>query len=174
MSIRKPGGIAAERAPLRAVRMRARGARRALDRSIALIPFIDFLLVLVIFLLVSFGRQAISHAELELPDATHIDSRPEYVPLISIRSSGVMLGDERVADARALAENANLETIAPLVGRLETMRTNWQFLHPGEAFRGGVIIAADREVDYRVVRKVMHSAAVAGYADLSFAVDRAD
>ena len=39
-------------------------------------------------------------------------------------------------------------------------------------FPGMVILQADQKIDYRVIKKVMFSAAQAGYANVSFAVNR--
>jgi biopolymer transport protein ExbD len=45
-------------------------------------------------------------------------------------------------------------------------------LHPGDAFPGTVILQADVAIDFRVIKKVMFTAAQAGYTNVSFAVNR--
>ncbi|HEY8428294.1 MAG TPA: hypothetical protein VIL20_07965, partial [Sandaracinaceae bacterium] len=55
---------------------------------------------------------------------------------------------------------------------LETLKRNWSILHPNEQFSGTVILQADRGVDFRVIKKVMFSAAQAGYTNVSFAVNQ--
>jgi biopolymer transport protein ExbD len=45
-------------------------------------------------------------------------------------------------------------------------------LHPSENFTGTVIVQADRNVDFKVIKKVMYSCAVAGYQNVNFAVQQ--
>ena len=54
---------------------------------------------------------------------------------------------------------------------LETLKRNWSILQPGRPFPGNVILQADIDIDFRVIKKVMFSAAQAGYANVSFAVE---
>jgi biopolymer transport protein ExbD len=84
----------------------------------------------------------------------------------------VTLDGRRMADTQTLAASAGLERIEQLVQDLETLRRNWNILHPREPFPGTVIIQADRAIDFRVIKKVMFSAAQAGYSNISFAVNQ--
>ena len=80
----------------------------------------------------------------------------------------MLLALERMRGCRVRA----LERIEQLVQDLETLKRNWSILHPQQPFAGTVIIMADKNTDYRVVKKVMFSAAQAGYSNISFAVNR--
>jgi biopolymer transport protein ExbD len=91
--------------------------------------------------------------------------------MISINRQVVMLDGRRMADTASLASTAELTRIEQLVQDLETLRRNWTILHPSQPFPGTVIIQADVNTDYRVVKKVMFSTAQAGYANISFAVN---
>jgi len=56
MPIHKPDRVLLHHIPLKFVRNRvAGGSRKSLDTSIPLVPFIDFLITLVVFLLSSFS-----------------------------------------------------------------------------------------------------------------------
>ena len=59
-----------------------------------------------------------------------------------------------------------------LIQDLETLKRNWSILHPTDPFAGTVILQADGSIDFRVIKKVMFSCAQAGYANISFAVNR--
>jgi biopolymer transport protein ExbD len=83
----------------------------------------------------------------------------------------VTLDGRRMADTPTLTATAGVERIEPLIQDLETLQRNWNILHPREPFPGTVIIQADREIDFRVIKKVMFSAAQAGYTNISFAVN---
>lgn len=173
--VHTPGKVLLHHIPLKFVHDRvAGGNRRAVDVSIALIPFIDFLITLVVFLLTSFsasGELLAQRPNLVMPVASHVVDL-EVAPIIAIDPQVVTLDNRRMADTATLAASANLERIEQLVQDLETMRRNWSVLHPREPFQGTVVLQADRNVDFRVVKKVMFSAAQAGYTNVSFAVNQ--
>jgi biopolymer transport protein ExbD len=174
MTVHQPGRRLLHEIPLKFVHDRvAGGGRKAVDVSIALIPFIDFLIVLVLFLLMSFsasGELLAQQPTITLPDATHATDL-EVAPVIAIDARVVTLDGRRMADSQSLAQSAELERIEQLVQDLETLKRNWSVLHPTKPFEGAIIMQADRGVDFRVVKKVMFSAAQAGYANVSFAVN---
>ena len=141
--------------------------------SIPLVPFIDFLIVLVVFLLMSFsasGELVAQKPSITMPSAANTDTL-EISPIIAIDDRVVTLDGMRVADSSTLAQSASVERIEQLVQNLETLKRNWSILHPAEPFSGMAIIQADKEIDYRVIKKVMFSAAQAGYSNISFAVN---
>jgi len=160
--------------PLKFVHDRvAGGGRKATDIPIALVPFIDFLITLVVFLLTSFsasGELMAQRDNLRMPTAANVEDL-EIAPIVAIDAQVVTLDNRRMADTRTLADNPNLERIEQLVQDLETLKRNWSVLHPREAFTGVVILQADVNVDFRVIKKVMFSAAQAGYTNVSFAVN---
>lgn len=176
MPVHQPGRVLLHRVPLKFVRDRvAGGGRKGVDVSIALVPFIDFLIVLVVFLLMSFsasGELLAQKPTITMPDATHaVDLEPQ--PVIAIDNRVVTLDGRRVADAQSLAQSAEMERIEQLVQDLETLKRNWSVLHPSDPFTGSVILQADQKVDFRVIKKVMFSAGQAGYSNVSFAVNKA-
>lgn len=175
MPVKKPEKELLHHVPLKFVRSKvAGGGRKSVDTAIPLIPFIDFLITLVVFLLSSFsasGELLSQRPNLVMPNASNAVDL-ELAPIVAIDSHVVTLDGRRMADTPTLAQSAGLERIDALVNDLETMHRNWSILHPRDPFPGTVIIQADRDVDMRVVKKVMFSAAQAGYANISFAVNR--
>lgn len=174
-SIHAPGKRLLHAIPLKFVNDRvAGGGRKGVDVAIALVPFIDFLITLVVFLLMSFsasGELLAQRPNLVMPTATNAVDL-EMAPIISIDPQIVMLDNRRMADTQTLAANASLERIEQLVTDLETMKRNWSVLHPREPFSGAFILQVDRNIDFRVVKKVMFSAAQAGYTSVNFAVNQ--
>jgi len=175
MPIHTPGRRLLHEIPLKFVHDKVSGGgRRSVDASIALIPFIDFLVTLVVFLLSSFsasGELLAQRQGLIMPEASNAVDL-EIAPIISIDSQVVMLDNRRMADTGDLMASHNLERIEPLVQDLDTLHRNWSILHPRDQFTGTVIMQADRGVDFLVIKKVMFSAAQAGYTNISFAVNR--
>jgi len=175
MAIHKPGKVLLHHIPLKFVRKKvAGGGRKAMDHEIPLVPFIDFLITLVVFLLTSFsasGELLAQQPNLKMPDARHVTDL-EIQPIIAINPEVITLDGRRMADTPTLAADARVERIEQLIQDLETLKRNWSILHPSEPFSGTVIMQADRNIDFRVVKKVMFSCAQAGYANVSFAVNR--
>lgn len=175
MPVHTPGRVLLHHIPLKFVKNRvAGGGRKPIDASIALVPFIDFLITLVVFLLSSFsatGELIAQQPSIKMPDATNAVDL-EIAPIIAIDANVITLDGRRMADTRTLAAQPQLERIERLVQDLETLKRNWSILHPAEPFPGTIIMQADEAVDFRVIKKVMFSAGQAGYANISFAVNR--
>ncbi len=172
MAIKKPGPVLLHHIPLKFVGG-GHGGKKSLDMSIPLVPFIDFLIVLVVFLLMSFSASGELVAQLPsitMPDA-HNTVALEPMPIITVDAQVVTLDGSRVADTASLAQTANVDRIEPLIQNLETLKRNWSILHPADPFPATVIMQADTEIDFRVIKKVMFSAAQAGYSNVSFAVN---
>ncbi len=175
MPIAKPGRVLLHRIPLKFVRDKvAGGGRKPVDLSIPLVPFIDFLIVLVVFLLMSFaasGELVAQKPSITMPDASNT-SELEIAPIIAIDNRVVTLDGSRVADSNTLLQSAQVDRIEPLIQNLETLKRNWSILHPAKEFPGAVILQADEAIDYRIIKKVMFSSAQAGYTNVNFAVNK--
>jgi biopolymer transport protein ExbD len=161
--------------PLAFVNKKVTGhGRKASNLEIPLIPFIDFLIVLVVFLLISFsasGELLAQKPNLTMPKAANVVN-VEIAPVIAVDPIVVTLDGRRMADTATLAADPKVERIEQLIQDLETLKRNWSILHPQEPFPGQVIMQADVSIDFRVIKKLMFSASQAGYANVSFAVNR--
>lgn len=175
MPIHTPGKKLMHDIPLKFVQNKVGGAgKKNVNASLNLVSFIDFLVTMVVFLLTSFsasGELLSVQANIQMPSAVNVTTL-EPSPIIAISPEVITLDGRRIVDTPSLAANAQLERIDQLVQDLETQRRNWGILHPRQPFPGSVIIQSHREIDFRVIKKVMFSAAQAGYANLSFAVHR--
>ena len=177
MPIHTPGRVLLKNVPLKFVAGKVGGhGAKSVNTEIPLIPFIDFLIVLVVFLLMSFsasGELLAQQKSIVLPKATNVVDL-EVAPVIAIDAVVVTLDGRRMADTASLAADAKVERIEQLVADLETTKRNWSILHPQEPFPAQVVVQADQAVDFRVIKKVMFSAAQAGFANITFAVNRLD
>jgi biopolymer transport protein ExbD len=175
MPIRKPGKVLLRAVPLEFVSKKVSGhGGKSVNTEIPLIPFIDFLIVLVVFLLISFsasGELLAQKPNLKMPKAANVVDI-EISPVVAIDPIVVTLDGRRMADTASLASSPKVERIEQLIQDLETLKRNWSILHPQEPFPGQIILQADVSIDFRVVKKIMFSAAQAGYANVSFAVNR--
>jgi biopolymer transport protein ExbD len=174
MPVGKPGRVLLHHIPLKFVSDKvAGGGRKGVDLSIPLVPFIDFLIVLVVFLLMSFsasGELIAQKPSITMPRAHNVIAL-EQAPVIAIDDRVVTFDGNRVADTATLAQAAQVERIEQLIQALETYKRNWSILHHDD-FPGLVILQADKAIDFRVVKKVMFSASQAGYPNVAFAVNQ--
>lgn len=175
MPIKKPSKVLLRNIPLKFVSNKVGGGgSKSVNHEIPLIPFIDFLIVLVVFLLASFsatGELLAQKPNLTMPEAINA-TRLEIAPIISIDPVVVALDGRRIADTQSLASDAKMTRIEPLIENLQTVKRNWSMLHPQEPFPGMVVMQADKKIDYRVIKKIMFSASQAGFANVSFAVNK--
>jgi biopolymer transport protein ExbD len=173
MPIHQPSKVLFRNLPLSFVARRTGGqAAKSVNLEIPLIPFIDLQICLVVFLLMSFsstGELVAQRNGLHIPNADNTQPL-EAAPVLVVDAATVILDGRRVADTGTLAADPRIERIEPLIALLETLKRNWNVLHPREEFPGALIMQADVSIDYRVIKKLMFAAAQAGYPNVRFAV----
>lgn len=177
MPIHQPGRVLLHHVPLKFVadRVAHGGGSKSVNQEIPLIPFIDLLLCVVMFLLMSFsasGELLAQKPSIKMPEASNV-TKLEIAPVIAIDSVVVTLDGRRMADTATLSADAKVERIEQMITELETMKRNWSILHPNEPFSGQIIVQADVGIDFRVIKKIMFNTAQAGYSNVTFAVNDA-
>lgn len=155
--------------------------------SLQLTPLIDMFIVLVIFLLISFsasGEIVAANKDIKLPMAEMVE-KLKRVPVVQISypaadpTGGVVtldtgMGGKEVSTARELIEDDGPDWKIPkLTEQLLVMKNNWKVTNPNKPFLGELIVQADRNVNFKIIKKVMYSAGIAGYGNLLFAVRKA-
>jgi biopolymer transport protein ExbD len=176
MPVQRPSRVLLRNIPLRFIARRTGGhTAKPVDSDLPLLPVIDLMICMVVFLLMSFsasGDLLAQRPSIEMPSAATGHELEPALTLV-VDPVVVLLDEQRVADTVALAADAKVERIEPLIQALETMKQNWALLHPGKEFRGELTLQADVSIDYRVIKKLMYSATQAGYGNVRFAVNRA-
>jgi biopolymer transport protein ExbD len=172
MPIHAPGRVLLTRLPLASVRKRWLSRCRPDAFEPITLPLIDILLVLTFFLLQFFDARGSSCPErhVQLPEAKH-GSALALAPVITIDASHVTLDGRRMVDSATLLAAPSVP-IAPLIADLETLRRNYAILRPGEAPPDHVLIRAERQLPYRLLRSVLASSSLAGYPSASFVVEQ--
>ncbi len=172
--MKKPGPRLKKYAPLRFVRAGGHGKKSGYA-ELNLTSMVDMLTILVVFLLQTFsasGELLSVQKNIVLPEAQNFKDL-EQAPIIAVSKDSVTLDGRMVANAEQLnAENTADWKITDLHDQLVTLKNNFKLLHPSENFAGTVIVQADKGVDFKVIKKVMYSCAVAGYANVNFAVNQ--
>jgi biopolymer transport protein ExbD len=150
------------------------GGRKATNADLNLVAYIDMMTMLVIFLLMSFsatGEILFVQKNITLPDAQNW-SDLERAPVIGVTKDVVTLDGRQVATGEDLMKDSATGDmkITELHDELVTAKNNYKLLHPSEDFKGVCIIQSDKNVEFKMLRKVMFSAAAAGYQNVNFAV----
>ncbi|MEM7678844.1 MAG: hypothetical protein AAF449_22915, partial [Myxococcota bacterium] len=57
-----------------------------------------------------------------------------------------------------------------LTDKLQEMRKVDEMMHPGQPFKGQIIVNCDKDISFKLVRKVMFAAGEAGYINVNYAV----
>ena len=149
--------------------------RRTTNADLNVVPMVDMMTMLVIFLLQQFsatGEVLYMTKDIKLPDARH-GQQIEVMPVVAISSSQVVVSGQKVAEVNELEKDPS-QIIAPLVEKLRDEKKRWDFIHQNDRdreknWKGEVNVQADVKVPFRVVRRVMASASEAGYGNVNFA-----
>jgi biopolymer transport protein ExbD len=148
--------------------------RKSSYAALNLVAYIDMMTMLVIFLLMSFsatGEILFVQKNIVLPDAQNWRDL-ERAPVIGVSKDVVTLDGAQVATADELMKDSATGDfkIADLHDKLVTLKNNYKLLHPSEEFNGIAIIQSDKNVEFKVLKKIMYSISVAGYQNINFAV----
>lgn len=147
--------------------------RRAVNREVPLVPFIDFLLCIVLFLLASFsatGDIPVA-ASITLPRAQNTLQMVE-APRVALVGATVLVDGAPAGSTRDILDANRVERVDALYHQLVQKRELWGQLNPNKAFPGVCVLEIDKDVPAVVVKSVFQTAVKAGYANVSFMVRR--
>lgn len=139
--------------------------------DLLLTPLIDMFVILVVFLIMNFsasGELITISKDIQLPKATST-AELARAPIIQISANTIAIEGFRVGDSEEILKDPDLR-IPSLTDKLQEMRKVDEMMHPGQPFKGQIIINCDKDIDFKLVRKVMFAAADAGYANFNYAV----
>jgi biopolymer transport protein ExbD len=147
------------------------GKKKPAVADLLLTPLIDMFVILVVFLIMNFsatGELVSLSKDIQLPSATVTDEI-ERAPIIQISANTVAIEGVKVGDSEEILKDPDLR-IPELTDKMQEMRKIDEMMHPGQPFKGQVIINADKNIDFKLIRKVMFAAADAGYINFNYAV----
>ena len=145
--------------------------KKNLNQDLLLTPLIDMFVILVVFLIMNFsasGELVSISKDIQLPKAT-TTAQMERAPIIQISANTVAVEGVKVGDSEDLLKDDDLR-IQDLTDKLQEMRKVDEMMHPGQPFKGQIIINCDKDIDFKLIKKVMFASAEAGYANFNYAV----
>lgn len=169
-----PGRRLMQHIPLKFVRRKVAGlGQRSVNQEIPLIPFIDFLLCIVLFLLASFSASGELPIDknIKLPNAENVLDMTD-APMVAVTGTQILVDGNPAGSTRAIEESNRLQRVDELFNVLKNKRELWAQLNPGKPFPGVVVLQVDRRVQALVVKSVFQTAAFAGFPNVSFMVGR--
>jgi biopolymer transport protein ExbD len=169
-----PGRRLLHHIPLAFVQKKVTGhGKKAMNHEIPLIPFIDFLLCIVLFLLASFSATGELPVDknVKLPKADNVLDMVE-APMVAITGTQILVDGVPAGSTRAIEDANRLQRVDELFNILKNKRELWKQINPGKEFPGVAVLQVDRRVPALVVKSVFQTAAFAGYPNISFMVGR--
>ena len=152
--------------------LQRRAERRNRNQSMVdmnLVSLIDVFTILIFFLMSNVGVETLASTRaVQLPESLS-QKAPKETLLVTVTASEILVGGKVVASVRdALAVDSDL--IQPLKAELDIEASREVILKENESDSKRVTIMGDKDIPYRLLRKVMFTAARAGFSDVSFAV----
>jgi biopolymer transport protein ExbD len=173
MSIAEPGRRLMGHVGLEFVEKKvAGGGHRSTNASLSLTSMIDFLVVTVVFLLMTFsasGETPIAKG-LNMPKAENTLDMMD-APMAAIVGSQVLVDGSPAGNTRAVEESDRMQRMDELFNVLKAKRELWKQTHPNKDFPGVVLLQIDQNVKAVVVKSVFQTAAFAGFPNVSFMVN---
>jgi biopolymer transport protein ExbD len=172
MTVHEPGRRLMHGIRLKFVQKKVSGhGGRALSAGLSLTSMIDFLIVTVVFLLMSFSAsgEIVPNKNVKLPAAENTMDMID-APMVVITGSQILVDGAPAGNTRTVEDSKRLQRIEELFNMLKGKREVWKQLHPGKEFPGVVVLQIDQDVQAIVVKSVFQTSAFAGYPNVSFMV----
>jgi biopolymer transport protein ExbD len=150
----------------------AGAGHRSTNASLSLTSMIDFLVVTVVFLLMTFsasGETPIAKG-LNMPKAENTLDMID-APIVVVVGSQILVDGGPAGNTRPIEESDRMQRIDELFNLLKAKRELWKQTHPTKDFPGVVLLQIDQEVKAVIVKSVFQTAAFAGFPNVSFMVN---
>ena len=144
--------------------------------NVNLISMMDILTVLLLFLLKSYvaeGEVMVPAKGLKLPVST-AEQTPKASLIVAIDGDAIRVGPDKIASASA-AMASDDPVIEELAAKLQELRANPDQIAPAATAAVDprlVTIQGDKDIEYRLLRKVMFTLSRNGFENVSLAVLR--
>jgi len=155
--------------------LQKRAERRTRNLSLVdlnLVSLIDIFTILIFFLLSNSTdvETLPSNKAVKLPEST-AQKKPRDTVVVVVTEHDILVQGRKVAD---VADVMNLpdDLIEPLKAELDLQSARQVIRHEHDAQTKAITIMGDKQIPYRLLRKVMVTCARANFSEVSFAVLR--
>jgi biopolymer transport protein ExbD len=148
-------------------------SRKRTVADLLITPLVDMFVIIVIFLLQNFSAsgELLVFKDIELPEAVN-GREMVRTPMVQLSDSALMVEGEQIALVADL-ERDEYWNIPALEERLRDLKKRYEVIHqqdPAGGFKGEINIQAHKEVQFKILKRVMFACSQAGYLNVSFAV----
>ena len=154
--------------------LQKRAERRSRNQTMVdmnLVSLIDVFTILIFFLLSNSGgvETLPSPKAVQLPESIS-EQAPKETVVVVVSASEILVDGRKVANVSdVLALEGDM--IEPLKAELDLLQQNRQVIRKeNEATSKQLTIMGDKDIPYRLLRKIMVTSARANFSDVSFAV----
>ena len=148
----------------------ARNARHGNALDMNLVSLIDVFTILIFFLLSNSGVETLPAASVHLPESS-AKKDPKQTLVVVVNATEITVEGRKVADVPPLV-NAKDDLIPGLKSELDLVSARPVALAEDAAQAHSVTIMGDKDIPYQLLRKVMYTAAIANFTNVSFAVNQ--
>ena len=147
-----------------------RHARNKFSVDLNLVSLIDIFTILIFFLLANASEVEVlpSTKAVRLPEST-AEKTPKETLVVLVSNQDIVVQGRKVSSVSE-AMNADSDLIAPLKAELDYHAGRQLIRREKEPRNKAITIMGDKEISYRLLRKIMVTCARANYSDISFAV----
>ncbi len=159
----------------KAARMARHHARANKAPALNLTALMDIFTILVFFLMVNSGdSQVIKDTETILLPRSIADKMPKETVILAVDADKLVIQNQTIAtisDIEAMKNETTEDDIIPgLKAELERQAARREVTEEEKVLGRPITIQGDQKVPYLVLRKIMATAAMSGYRDISLAV----
>jgi biopolymer transport protein ExbD len=150
-----------------------RAARKERNKSLVdlnLVSLIDIFTILIFFLLANASEVEVlpSTKAVRLPEST-AEKAPKETVVVVVSDQDILVQGRKVASVPEVMKTDS-DLIEPLKAELDYHAGRQLIRKDKETESKAITIMGDKEIPYRLLRKVMVTCARANYGDISFAV----
>lgn len=146
------------------------------NADVLITPLVDMFVIIVLFLIANFsatGEVLMMTKNIDLPEAVNV-KEIELHPVVMVSNDEVIVSGTVVGRVADLDKDEYLN-IPQLEEHLRELKKKYEDLHAmandaQNSFKGDINIQAHKEVEFRIIKRVMFSCATAGYNNINFAV----
>lgn len=154
--------------------LQKRAERRSRHQNMVdmnLVSLIDVFTILIFFLLSnSGGIETLPSPKAVLLPESIAETTPRDTVVVIVSGTEILVDGRKVASVSdVLAQESDL--VEPLKAELDLLQSSRQVIRTeNEALSKRITIMGDKEIPYRLLRKIMVTSARANFSDVSFAV----
>jgi len=150
--------------------------KKAIYADLLITPLVDMFVIIVLFLIANFsatGEVLMMSHDIQLPEAFNV-TEIEMAPVVMVSNTDIVVSGTAIGRVEDLTKDEYLN-IPALEEKLREMKKQYEDLHAlakdtEGSFKGDVNIQANKDVQFKVMKRILYSCATAGYSNLNFAV----